>query len=416
LLPLADPKPASALWAVCVANLAQPAAAKSSASSQVASRNTSIQRSGSIVNVAVFGRIGAADQRLRQAVRVVRVVEAVAALDAQPAHGWPGRRALRRDDAVVLDVVGELAAHAAERAHRIDLLVGHRQRRAAPRNQRAGRAGLHTLAAGHAGGRTHRVVHVEDDLRVRAAKGQADDVVDLFVTAGAQAAGALDAGVQVDGDRRVRQSGTACVRCFKTRRGLRRPACSAHWSVRRGACSAVSGMSASSSSSTSFCDFCARSLLVVTFMPARVCGSTTAPSTRSPAISTTQARQLPAGVQAGLVAQVRDLDPFAPRDLDQRLVDAAHDLAAVELEQHLWWIELRGFAASDGVHGASLVDHSSCGKYLITQSTGLGAAWPRPQMEASRITVDRSASRSRSHFGCSISAEALAVPLRQGVH
>jgi len=37
-------------------------------------------------------------------------------------------------------------------------------------------------------------------------------------------------------------------------------------------------------------------------------------------------------------------------------------------------------------------------------------------MEASRITADSSASSSRSHCGCAISAAALAVPLRHGVH
>ena len=59
---------------------------------------------------------------------------------------------------------------------------------------------------------------------------------------------------------------------------------------------------------------------------------------------------------------------------------------------------------------------SSCGKYCTTQSIGFGAACPSPQIEASRITADRSASRSTSQLVCSINAEALAVPLRQGVH
>ena len=39
---------------------------------------------------------------------------------------------------------------------------------------------------------------------------------------------------------------------------------------------------------------------------------------------------------------------------------------------------------------------SSCGKYLTTQSTGFGAAWPRPQIDASRITCESSASSGRS--------------------
>src|SRR5262245_13651143 len=58
----------------------------------------------------------------------------------------------------------------------------------------------------------------------------------------------------------------------------------------------------------------------------------------------------------------------------------------------------------------------SSGKYLSTDRTGLGAAWPRPQMEASAITSDRSASRSGSQLPALISWTAFSVPLRQGVH
>ena len=79
--------------------------------------------------VAVLGRVGAPDQRLGQAMRVVRVVEAVAALDAQPLVVGRAVAAFDVEDLVVLDVVGELAADAAVRAHRVDLLVGHRERR-----------------------------------------------------------------------------------------------------------------------------------------------------------------------------------------------------------------------------------------------------------------------------------------------
>ena len=51
---------------------------------------------------------------------------------------------------------------------------------------------------------------------------------------------------------------------------------------------------------------------------------------------------------------------------------------------------------------------------MTTQSTGFGAAWPRPQIDASRITCDSSASSGRSQVGFSINASALAVPDRQG--
>ena len=47
---------------------------------------------------------------------------------------------------------------------------------------------------------------------------------------------------------------------------------------------------------------------------------------------------------------------------------------------------------------------------------GFGAAWPRPQIEASTITVLRSFSVAASHTGASISCAAFTVPTRQGVH
>jgi hypothetical protein len=51
----------------------------------------------------------------------------------------------------------------------------------------------------------HRIVQVEHDLRLPTAKGVADDVVHLLLAAGADAAPALDAGVEVHGDRGMRQ-------------------------------------------------------------------------------------------------------------------------------------------------------------------------------------------------------------------
>ena len=58
-------------------------------------------------------------------------------------------------------------------------------------------AGLHAFAAGHTGALGHGVVEVENDLAVRPTQRVADHVVDLFLAAGAHAAVALDAGVQV---------------------------------------------------------------------------------------------------------------------------------------------------------------------------------------------------------------------------
>src|SRR6185295_5393667 len=76
-----------------------------------------------------------------------------------------------------------------------DLARGH---------QRAGRARLDAFAAGHTRGFAHRIVEVEYDLRVRAAEGVPDHVVDLFFAAGAHAAAALDASVEVHRNGRVR--------------------------------------------------------------------------------------------------------------------------------------------------------------------------------------------------------------------
>src|SRR5687767_3547379 len=132
--PLALPKPASALGPAVSRIFFKPPAAKSSASSHVASRNTSLQRVGSTVNSAVF--------------------------DA--------------DDLVVLHLVGELATHAAVRADAVDFLVGDHVVGILRRGERAGRARLHALAARDTGGGAHRIVLVEDDLGVEAAEGITD--------------------------------------------------------------------------------------------------------------------------------------------------------------------------------------------------------------------------------------------------
>ena len=59
-------------------------------------------------------------------------------------------------------------------------------------------------------------------------------------------------------------------------------------------------MSDCSSSSTNFCDLSARWLSVVTFMPGVAARQHAGASVRSPAISTTQARQLPTASRPGL--------------------------------------------------------------------------------------------------------------------
>ncbi len=133
------------------------------------------------------------------------VIEAVSPLDAQARVVGGAVAPLDIEDFIVLDVIGELAAHAAVRTQRMDGLVGHGERHVAGRHERAGRTGLHALAAADAGRRTHGIVHVEHDLGVLAAEREADDVVDLLVAAGPYATSALDARVEVDCNRRMRE-------------------------------------------------------------------------------------------------------------------------------------------------------------------------------------------------------------------
>src|SRR6185312_6162190 len=59
---------------------------------------------------------------------------------------------------------------------------------------------------------------------------------------------------------------------------------------------------------------------------------------------------------------------------------------------------------------------NSSGKYFNTLISGFGAAWPRPQIEASRISADSSVKRPTSHGPRSINLTAFSVPTRQGVH
>src|SRR6185312_13318658 len=144
-----------------------------------------------------------ADHRLQEALWIVHVVEAEAALDAEPVLVGRAVLAGDGDDLVVLDLIGELAADAAIGTDTVDgavglafvdvVLVDHRRR-----HQGAGRAGLHALATGNAGRLPHRIVEIEHDLLGVAAAGHADDVVDLHFAAGADAEIALNAGVEID--------------------------------------------------------------------------------------------------------------------------------------------------------------------------------------------------------------------------
>ena len=88
----------------------KPSPANASASSHVASRNTSLQRVGIHREVRRLGDAGLADERLGEALRMLHVVEAEAPLHAQALVVRRAVAALDVDDRVVLHVIGELAA------------------------------------------------------------------------------------------------------------------------------------------------------------------------------------------------------------------------------------------------------------------------------------------------------------------
>ncbi len=150
----------------------------------------------------------APDERHGQPVGVVDVVEAEAALHTQAVAVGRAVATLDSDDTVVLDLVGELAADPAIRADAVDLALGRVGKDAVLvhqglGHQRAGGTGLDALPAGDAGRGPHRVVEVEHDLLEVAARGHADDVVDLHLAAGPDAEIALDTGVELDRHRGV---------------------------------------------------------------------------------------------------------------------------------------------------------------------------------------------------------------------
>src|SRR5262249_1509383 len=158
--------------------------------------------------VGVLGHAILADERLHEAVRMAHVVETEAALDAEPVLVRRPVAAADVEELVVLDVIGELAADPAIRAHAVDLAVREsgahvRGIGGGRRHQRAGGAGLHAFAAGDAGRLSHWVVEVEHDFFAVAAAGHADHVVDLHLATGADAEIALDAGVEIDRHRRM---------------------------------------------------------------------------------------------------------------------------------------------------------------------------------------------------------------------
>src|SRR3954454_9631084 len=150
------------------------------------------QRVGRVDRDIVLADPVLADQGFGQPVRVVHIVEAEPALDAEPVVVGRPVLALDRDDVVVLDLIHQLAADAAIGADALDLpvrrvAIGAVLVDPARRHQRPGRAGLHAFAASDAGRAAHRVVEIEHDLFAVAAPGHADNVVYLDLVTGPHA-------------------------------------------------------------------------------------------------------------------------------------------------------------------------------------------------------------------------------------
>src|SRR6516164_5711719 len=134
---------------------------------------------------------------------MVRVIPAVAALDAEPAVIARAVAAFGPEDVVVLDVVGQRTTDAAVRAdavHQLRLRARHERQRQRLVGQRSGRARRRAFAARNASAGGHRLVEVEGDAGTVAFAGAADDLVGLHVVAGTDAAVAKDARLMIDGD------------------------------------------------------------------------------------------------------------------------------------------------------------------------------------------------------------------------
>ena len=159
---------------------------------------------GGIDVQALGGRIIAPDQGFGQAVRVVDIVKAKAALDAKAAFVGGAVDALDIFDLAVFHLQRHLTAHTTERADRfhfgIKILAVAAFLNIQNRgwHQRAGGAGLHAFAASHARAFAHRIGEIKGGKAVVAASRHADHIVDLNFTAGAHAKAALDAGIKID--------------------------------------------------------------------------------------------------------------------------------------------------------------------------------------------------------------------------
>ena len=153
------------------------------------------------IDVATLRRIFAANQRFRQSMGVFDIVNTEPTLDTKTVFIGRPIAALHRDNVIVPDLVGNLAAYTAVGADTRDFAKRPRYSNAlfvhpCCFHQRAGRAGLNTLAARDTGAVPHWVIEVKNDFGLMPAPGHTDHIIDLHLTTGAYAQIAVDTGVQ----------------------------------------------------------------------------------------------------------------------------------------------------------------------------------------------------------------------------
>ena len=266
---------------------------------------------------------------------MVDVIEPEATLDAQPVLIRRAVASRHVTDLVVLDVIGDLAADPAVRAHAVDPAVDLRMADACSSTIEdgirapVGQAWTHSPQATVLPpiGSSMSNTIFEPTLRY------AMPMTSLTCTAaGAHVQIAVDAGVQVHRHRGVAEVGRR-ARAFREARAAHAHPVRPLPQLGSWCATARSGWSASSSSMTIFRAVCPADA-VTTFMPAAGLRMQDAASTRSPSISTMQARQLPSARIAGLgqPAQVRDVSSLTFGHLPDGLAGPRLDLAAVERE------------------------------------------------------------------------------------
>src|SRR5262249_28480575 len=118
----------------------------------------------------------------------------------------------------------------------------------------------------------------------------------------------------------------------------------------------------------------------------------------------------------GLVAEMRNVGTEALCDRPDCLARGRFHLLAIELKHNalaaFFHFDVHAdrrpnYAAAIGFEGGN-----NSGKYRITLVSGLEAACPRPQIDASRMHCDSSSSSAVSHTSDSISLRAFSVPDR----